>query len=60
MKIIFNRDMLVNESEVIDDCIKSMSILSRETAVEQHPWVTDAEKEIEREKKERSDNNGND
>lgn len=60
VKIIFNRDMLVNESEVIDDCIKSMSILSRETAVEQHPWVTDAEKEIERVKKERSDNNGND
>lgn len=54
VKFIFNRDMPVNESEVIDDCIKSLGILSRETAVEQHPWVTDTEKELERVKKERS------
>lgn len=57
VKFIFNRDMPVNESEAIDDCIKSLSILSRETAVEQHPWVTDSEKEIERVKKERTENN---
>lgn len=56
VKFIFNRDMPVNESEVIDDCIKSLSILSRKTAVEQHPWVTDTEKELERVEKERSAN----
>ncbi len=57
VKIIFNRDMPVNESEVIEDCVKSLNILSKETAIEQHPWVNDAEKEMERVNKERRDNN---
>lgn len=48
VEIIFNRDMLVNESDVIDDCVKSLGILSRETAVAQHPWVNDVEKEIKK------------
>lgn len=40
-EIIFNRDILINESEVIDNCIKSRDILSAETIVAQHPWVDD-------------------
>jgi SPP1 family phage portal protein len=54
-EIIFNRDMLISESEVIDNCIKSLQILSFETAVAQHPWVDDVKKELERKKKEKSE-----
>lgn len=41
VEIIFNRDILINESEVIDNCVKSKDILSKETIVAQHPWVDD-------------------
>lgn len=48
VEIIFDRDVLINESETIDNCQKSAGILSRETIVAQHPWVTDAAAELER------------
>ena len=48
VEIIFNRDMLMNESDVINDCRTSVGILSDETIVAQHPWVTDASAEMER------------
>lgn len=47
-KIIFNRDMMINESEVITNCQNSSGLLSEETLVAQHPWVDDVEKELER------------
>lgn len=47
---IFNRDMLINESEAIDNCIKSLNLLSEETVVAQHPWVNEPVKEIKRRK----------
>ncbi len=53
--VIFNRDILINESEAIDNCIKSMSMLSKETIVAQHPWVEDVKKELERLKREGSE-----
>ena len=46
--VIFNRDILVNESEAIDNCGKSAGIISNETLVKQHPWVDDPEEELER------------
>ena len=46
--IVFNRDMLINETESIENCQKSVGILSNETIVEQHPWVTDVETELSR------------
>ena len=46
--IIFNRDILMNESEVIDNCQKSVGILSDETIIGQHPWVDDPKAEMER------------
>lgn len=46
--IIFNRDILISESEVIDNCQKSVGILSDETIVAQHPWVDDAQAELAR------------
>ncbi len=45
---IFNRDILVNESEAIDNCGKSQGIISKETIVRQHPWVDDPEEELRR------------
>ncbi len=46
--IIFNRDMLINESTVIDNCTKSVGILSDETIVANHPWIDDPQHELER------------
>lgn len=46
--IIFNRDMMLNESEIIDNIQKSVGILSDETLVAQHPWVDDVQAELER------------
>ncbi len=51
--IIFNRDILINETEVIENCQKSVGILSDETIIGQHPWIDDPEKELERLQKQR-------
>lgn len=53
--VIFNRDILINESEAIDNCSKSSGIISNETIVEQHPWTKNAEAELERLKKEKEE-----
>lgn len=44
VNIIFNRDILINESEAIDNCAKSVGILSDETIIGMHPWVDDVQK----------------
>lgn len=46
--IVFNRDMLINETESITNCRNSVGLLSNRTIVEQHPWVTDAQTELAR------------
>jgi SPP1 family phage portal protein len=51
--IIFNRDIIMNESEVIDNCQKSVGILSNETIIGQHPWVDNPQLEMERLEKQR-------
>jgi phage portal protein, SPP1 gp6-like len=48
VEIIFNRDILINESEVIDNCTKSVGLLSDGTVVSNHPWVDDPLSEMER------------
>ena len=55
IQITFDRDILINESEAIDNCSKSVGILSTETIVEQHPWVTDVEVELARLRKEKDE-----
>lgn len=52
-EIIFNRDIMINESEVINDIKNSVGILSDETLVAQHPWIDDPEAELERLKKQK-------
>ena len=55
VEIIFNRDMLMDEGQVIDNCQKSVGILSDETIVGQHPWCDDVGKELERLKKQKEE-----
>ncbi len=55
LQIVFNRDILINESESIDNCSKSLGILSNETIVEQHPWVSDVDLELARLRKEQDE-----
>lgn len=54
VEIFFNRDMLMNESEIIDNVNKSVD-LSEETRIANHPWVDDIQKELERKRKEKED-----
>lgn len=53
--VIFNRDMLMNEAEIIENCSKSVGILSDETIIENHPWVDDPQAELERLKKQKEE-----
>jgi SPP1 family phage portal protein len=53
VEIIFNRDIMISESEVINDIKNSVGILSDETLVAQHPWVDDPDAEMERLKKQK-------
>lgn len=48
VEIIFNRDILISEGEVIENCAKSVGLLSNETIIANHPWVDDPQKEMER------------
>ena len=48
LEIIFNRDLPMVESEVINNIRNSIGILSDETLVAQHPWVDDVELELKR------------
>lgn len=40
VNFIFNRDIIINESEVIKDCQSSTGILDEQTIRENHPWYT--------------------
>lgn len=51
--IIFNRDIMISEGEVIDNCQKSVGLLSDETIIANHPWVDDPQAEMERLKKQK-------
>ncbi len=53
VEIVFNRDMIMNEADVINSVKNSVGILSTETLVTNHPWVTDVQAEIERLDKEK-------
>ena len=55
VRVIFDRDVLINETEAINNCKASVGILSNETIVKMHPWVTDPEQELQRIKDEEKD-----
>lgn len=53
VNIIFNRDIAINETEAIDNCVKSLGLLSDETVIAQHPWTKDADQELAKVNKEK-------
>lgn len=59
VKVIFNRDILINESEAIDNCSKSTGIISDETIIANHPWVDNPNEEMARFDKQRQQENEN-
>ena len=48
VNVIFNRDIMMNETEVIENCQKSVGILSDETIISNHPWINDIKVELKR------------
>ena len=53
VEFVFNRDIFINEDAKIDNCTKSVGIISNKTILARHPWVTNVEhelKEIEEDK----------
>lgn len=53
--IIFNRDVLINESEAIENCVKSKGVISDESIAAMHPWVENVEREIMKMKEEKAE-----
>jgi SPP1 family phage portal protein len=53
--IIFNRDIMINESAVITDIQNSVGVLSTETLIANHPWIDDPEAELEKLKKQKEE-----
>lgn len=46
VEVVFNRDILINESEVIANIRQSTGVLSRKTQVRNHPWIDDVDEEM--------------
>src|SRR5690606_29883431 len=46
--IIFNRDIIINEADVIQNAKASVGIISDETIIANHPWTTNTQAEMER------------
>lgn len=56
VEFIFNRDVLINESEAITNCSSSAGVISDETIIANHPWVTNVDEELKRKKAETQGN----
>ncbi|WP_273483679.1 phage portal protein [Desulforamulus ruminis] len=52
---IFNRDILINETEAVTNAKDSSGILSDETIVANHPWTTNVKEELDRIKRQREE-----
>jgi len=48
VEVVFSRDMMMNTAEIIDNVNKSQGIVSRETLLSHHPFVTDVKEEMQR------------
>jgi SPP1 family phage portal protein len=47
VEFIFNRDILISETEVIENCKNSEGVISKKTIMANHPFVRDLEQELE-------------
>jgi len=55
INVIFNKDTIVNESQIIADLKNSVGLLSDETLIANHPWIEDVEAELAKIKKQREE-----
>lgn len=55
LDILFNADGIINEMDVIQNCMNSVGIISDETIIANHPWTTDLDREIERVEQQREE-----
>lgn len=46
VEFVFNRDIFINEDAKIDNCVKSVGIISNKTILSRHPWVTNVKHEL--------------
>ena len=53
--VVFNTDIIINEAEVITAAKNSVGVISDETIVANHPWVTDAVEEMDKLKKQKEE-----
>ena len=45
--IVFNTDVIINESETVLNCMNSVGLVSGKTIAANHPWTLDADKEMQ-------------
>lgn len=55
IEFIFNKDIMMNETQAIDMCKASVGIISDETIVAQHPWVKNVSEELTKIKKQKEE-----
>ena len=53
--IVFNTDVIINETETITNCMNSQGIISKKTIAANHPWTLDEQKELEDMRQEEED-----
>ena len=51
-EIILNRDIIISETDAVEQCAGSAGLLSKRTVLENHPWVVNVEEELGRLKSE--------
>ena len=44
--IVFNMDLPVNETDIINNARTSDGLISKRTILQNHPWVTDVDEEL--------------
>jgi len=47
VEFIFDRDIFINEDAKIENCVKSVGIISNKTILSRHPWVTNVAHELQ-------------
>ncbi len=52
---IFNRDILINETEAVTNAKNSVGVISTRTIVANHPWVSDTNAELKQMDQERDE-----
>ena len=55
VNIVFNRDIMMNESEKIQNLQQSVGLISDETIIANHPWVSDVQAELDKLKQQKQE-----